>query len=327
MRPFIKHRIQSSSNDPISAVKFDNGKTEAGSSNKYTFVAQQNKLSLFNLASGTEVLEYETFTNVPVSAIELLENDKIVTSSNQILIHDKASGVPVMKFETMNVDYRGKNVNDIKVLSDNGLILSCDMDLRIWDLRQSNKYKPIQEFKNHSSDFLNSLDFSNGGVVVSCGGNDGKIYTYDLRSDLLHVDDRFNGSPITSVKYQHDSLENQVLLVNVLSHGSQLIDMKTEAMIYQLKPERVDKVYKIESAFLPQIGSQSLYRFVSGSEYGKLYYYNGTHSSSLEIYEEQNEESYESILSCLDVSTNGDIVVGNGSGGILCIDELSAALT
>lgn len=267
------------SKDLIQCIRYDDN-------DQYLFVAQKNRLSLYNV-NGNEVMEYNTQTNSNVNTIEVTPNS-IISGSNHILVHDKLTELPIRRYEGM------KKVNEVKYSND--LVFSCDLSLKIWDLKQSNKYKPVQEFEE-SKDYLNSLDYYDlNGFIITCGSNDGKLYSYDLRMGLLNINEFHN--PITKINYNKASGD---LLLNVLNRGTILYNQDKDQIIKEI--EIPNSEYKLDNCFYKDT-------FIATSTNGILYLPNKT------IKTESNQ-----ILTSI-TSINNKIAVSTSDGSILYIDTI-----
>lgn len=171
-------------------------------------------------------------------------NEILVASANTLVQFDYNKSSLVRRI----IDERGWLVNnDCNYI--NGELCACvdnDNSMRLYDLK-SRSHKPAQIFRD-SKDSLNCFDFKKQrNWIISCGSNDGNVYTYDLRMGKLIVDDivQFTGArnnngygnvesipaknhshPITSISLSNESdnqnLASKYAVVNSLNSPIQL---------------------------------------------------------------------------------------------------------
>lgn len=264
----------------INSIKFN---TE-----QYLFYTQKNTIQLTSPSINTQLV-YSGHNN-SINSIDILD-DQLLSCSSNIQIHNLLQNeAPIRKF------YKDDpfKINQVIFLN-NSLISSVDdnKSLKIFDLKQSTTFKPIQTYSN-PKDSINCVCYDDGGFSLICGSNDGNLYTYDLRMGLLYID-QFQ-TPITSIKAR-----NGGVLINCLNQGLIKFDIKSKQKVEFGGIDRSnDEDYKYDNAILE---IDDGYCYVTGSRH-KLYGFGGLNDVV---------EMKGSVLSSID-HCDGCLVIGSDYG-------------
>ncbi|CCH44211.1 Serine/threonine-protein kinase [Wickerhamomyces ciferrii] len=220
----------------------------------YIFYTQKNNIQLINPSISIQAQLCYTGHNSIINSIDL--NDQHMSSvSNIITIHDILETKPIRRIYPQENKFQ---INQVKYLNQD-LISTIDDNqcLKIYDLRQDQFYKPIQEY-SHPKDSINCMDHKLEDFKIICGSNDGSLYSYDLRQGLVIIDPL--ETPITALKIQNDKL-----LVNRLNNNALLINLSSNEQLDLHKTW--DKEYKC----CVEIFNNTLF---VGTEQGQLNQYN-----------------------------------------------------
>lgn len=172
---------------------------------------------------------YQTYSLVSkkINSINTKANDFLVSSGNQIIHYDYLKEVILRRV----VDERlWVNNTSAKYLTDDTVAaVDNDNSMKIFDIRSGGR--PVQVYR-HAKDSFNCMDFvALRNWVISCGSNDGSMYTYDLRQATVTVDDLSKVykddtavSPVMSITLS-ESASPSFAVVGILTQGTYLVDL------------------------------------------------------------------------------------------------------
>ncbi|CDK25940.1 unnamed protein product [Kuraishia capsulata CBS 1993] len=222
-------------------------------------------IKLWKVADGAEMSEFEVNSIHGTNDLCLDSRDeRFVSSGANIQLWDILKTKPV---QIWNTQKQLQNAEMCKVsqskLVDGGLIFSAGYDgaLKIFDIRQK-LTGPIVEYQT-SHEMLNCLELE--GFKVCCGGNDGYLYSFDLRSDKLYSDMFDTKSQVMSI---------------ASDHAKTFLSMVGKTQICEYDLAR-GKLVSINQHCIDSVENYMVnicYRndwLVSGSEQGKIYAFNG----------------------------------------------------
>lgn len=255
-----------------------------------------------------DVIEFKGHNRVVNSfQVGMAQGCKLLSCSNQLMIHDLAKGAIVRSYQFDNYQFE---VSDVEWLNSE-VVASCDeaRSVSVFDLRQS-VHKPVQQWQD-AKDSLNCLKFKSGCLLIT-GSNDGNVYCYDLRKQLMSVDS-LGDDPVTRMcdvgTGSHAGPAARHLIgLNVLHQGIFELDYTT-GQATQFSKLANDTEYKLDVCWHDGL-------FISGSERGGLDLVSCLHPSRSFNFELNGEAG---IVSSLALRDNR---LYCGGAGVLNVFEL-----
>ncbi|XP_071798399.1 WD repeat domain-containing protein 83-like [Asterias amurensis] len=208
-----------------------------------------------------------------------LDNSQLVScgADNTVILWDVASGQILRKFR----GHAGK-VNCVCFNEEASVILSGSIDstVRIWDCR-SRKMDPIQ-IMDEAKDSISSITVSDFEILT--GSVDGYIRRYDMRNGMLHAD--CIGQSATCVNFTKDG---QCTLVSSLDNRIRLLDKDTGELLGEYAGHQNSR-YRVDSCM-----NNDDSHVVSGSEDGKIYFWDLVEGSMVTTIEKAGKDNVHSL--------------------------------
>lgn len=277
-------------------------------SKDYIFYTQSNTIHLINPTLTTAnnntpppPLIY-TGHNNPVNSIDIFQ-DQLVSCSSNVQIHNLLENAsPIRKYFTDDPF----QINQVIFINESLIATGDDnKQCKVYDLKQTSSHKPCQVFDD-PKDSINSVAYD--GFKISCGSNDGMLYTYDLRMGLLYIDE-FK-TPITAVKLDREGSE---VLINCLHQDMIRFNLgkkeKIASYVIGLDGKINSGEYKVDNAIvkLPHDSQRRCYLSGSSDGDGVLYGFDDENQS-------HSIRMRGGVLSSIDSDDQGHLVVGSDFG-------------
>jgi mitogen-activated protein kinase organizer 1 len=188
-------------------------------------------------------------------------------------------------------------VNSVDFNSDCSVIASASYDatVKLWDCR-SHQSRPIQSLSD-AKDSVESVVIKNHEILS--GSVDGCIRQYDIRMGMMTCDPVQH--PVTSVAYSND---HNCILASTLNSTLVLIDKELGECLNEYKGH-INTNYRISGGF-----SASDDVIVSGSEDGKVYYWDLVNAKPLRILEAHSKPVSCTVLN----SKRNELLCGSYDG-------------
>ncbi|KAJ0408528.1 hypothetical protein P43SY_006458 [Pythium insidiosum] len=270
--PTHEARVLRGHSGPVNAVRFNDKGT-------YVMTCGQDKsIRLWNPhrdgleqpGEGLLVKTYHGRHGYDVQDVAISQDNAQFASCGRdkaVFLWDVPTGKVTRKFEGHE-----HSINCVRFNADSSVLLSGSYDktVRAWDVRARNSFRPIQvldEFK----DSVTSLVVTGHEIIAGCV--DGTVRTFDLRAGAVYRD--HIEEPVVSIARSPDGSQ---LLASALDGSLRLIDRKSGSELKSYRGHHVD-AYKIDCAF-----SNDGAHVLSGSEDGRVYYWDLVHGRSQHMY-------------------------------------------